>query len=217
MSTIAVLTTNHDIIHSVSPGAPELDRSFNTFVTVASYPHPVQAWIAKNRLATEGILAFVHDEHLVSTYWLFSQAIHGVKVQVSPADVERSLAILSERLVDTTSVTLEALSSKRGTVCHKCGSSDVCREKFSRRATFLCWLLVGVPIPILGKGLRCLNCGFVDRQPSWLDRRLPRQFSLRSMFLLIFLLACTFGLMRMGGVDWLTRSASADTSGSGRY
>lgn len=43
-------------------------------VTVASFSHPLQAWIARNRLAANGIPAFVQDEHVVTMYWLYAFA-----------------------------------------------------------------------------------------------------------------------------------------------
>ena len=44
-------------------------------VTVGWFWNPMNAWIVRNRLADEGIDAFLADEHVASTYWLYANAI----------------------------------------------------------------------------------------------------------------------------------------------
>ena len=66
-----------------------------SLVKVASYWNSTEAWIARNHLAGEGITAVVADEHLVETYWLYANAVGGVKVQVGVNDVEKAETLLN--------------------------------------------------------------------------------------------------------------------------
>ena len=53
------------------------------------------AHIAMGRLAAEGIDAWLADEHLVQTDWLYSVAVGGIKLQVRPEDAEQARTILA--------------------------------------------------------------------------------------------------------------------------
>jgi len=59
--------------------------------TVATYPQPITAHMARNFLEDEGIRAFVVDERLARQPW---DSFFGVKVQVPANDVERAAALL---------------------------------------------------------------------------------------------------------------------------
>ena len=63
-------------------------------VTVASFPDVAQADLARERLALEGIRAFVIDE-LTAGVMPYLTGSTGVRVQVEPKDVERAREILS--------------------------------------------------------------------------------------------------------------------------
>ena len=45
-------------------------------------------------------------------------------------------------------------------VCPKCDSFDVYYEKYSRRAVFASWLLLGIPLPFLKRKWRCKGCSY---------------------------------------------------------
>lgn len=47
------------------------------------------------RLEAEGIEAWLADEHLVQTDWLYSIAVGGIKLQVRPEHAQRALEILN--------------------------------------------------------------------------------------------------------------------------
>lgn len=63
-------------------------------VTVATFPDVVQADLARERLALEGIRAFVIDEQTAGVM-PFLTGSTGVRVQVEPKDVEQAREILS--------------------------------------------------------------------------------------------------------------------------
>ena len=64
-------------------------------VTVASYDLMPLAHIAMGRLRAEGIPCALMDEHLVQTDWLYSIAVGGIKLQVSPEYEARAKQILA--------------------------------------------------------------------------------------------------------------------------
>lgn len=64
--------------------------------TVARFDEASSAYIAKALLENEGITAHVADEHLVGAYWIYANAVGGIKLQVAEGDVERSQALLAE-------------------------------------------------------------------------------------------------------------------------
>jgi hypothetical protein len=65
-------------------------------VTVARCSLPVEAHALKLRLETAGIPVYLADEFTVTMDWLLSNAIGGIKVQVSRAEAERASLIVEE-------------------------------------------------------------------------------------------------------------------------
>lgn len=65
------------------------------FITVATFDTSPEAHIAMGRLQAEGIECHLADEHLVQTDWLYSIAVGGIKLQVTPDQVQESLQILA--------------------------------------------------------------------------------------------------------------------------
>lgn len=70
-------------------------------VTVARYDTMPEAHIAMGRLHAEHIDAWLADEHLVQTDWLYSIAVGGIKLQVNPEDAEKALQVLAEDYSDS--------------------------------------------------------------------------------------------------------------------
>ncbi len=69
-------------------------------VTVAIFPLPQDAYIIKARLESEGIPVFLKDELTIQTDNFLSNAIGGVKFQVSESNAEAATAILIEQGVE---------------------------------------------------------------------------------------------------------------------
>ena len=67
-------------------------------VTVATFDIPVPAHMALNALQAAGIRAIMADETLVAMDWLLSNAVGGIKIQVSEEDVERAVMVLEQKL-----------------------------------------------------------------------------------------------------------------------
>lgn len=64
-------------------------------ITIARFDTMPEAHIALGRLEAEGINAWLADEHLVQTDWLYSIAVGGIKLQVNSEDAARASAILA--------------------------------------------------------------------------------------------------------------------------
>jgi hypothetical protein len=136
---------------SVSAGIP--------VKTVASYREPYQAYIAKGRLEAEDIPACVLDEHLIQIDWMYSQAIGGVKVQVSGKDFDRARTILkAEYAKELSSVEEAQLEPAPGDLCPRCRSDSISPPRYTL------WSLVPslvflLPIFFRRKKWVCKNCG----------------------------------------------------------
>lgn len=171
-----------------------------SFVTVASFEISVNAWIYRNRLATDGLTAFVVDEHVVDMHWLHSGAIGGVKVQIPRSQVGKYRSLIENQSKETKDplvfIDFEDLKEPLGDVCPKCQSMEFLRAGYAKRIIFLIWLVLGFPIPITGGKAICSSCGFEER----LAYKLTYSFTL----LLILLAAMVFlvaGGFHFGLVD----------------
>ena len=76
-------------------------------VTIATYDSMPEAHIAMGGLHAEGIDAWLADENLVQTDWLYSIAVGGIKLQVNTGDVERAMKILARDYSETLDQTSE--------------------------------------------------------------------------------------------------------------
>lgn len=123
-------------------------------VTIARYSLPYEAHIAWSRLDSEGIPAFVADEHTINMQWLLSDALGGVRLQVAEADVEAALAILAE---DREQDLLEQ-EGVDATRCPHCGSTDTEYQQIGRRWAFLVFIGLDFPLFPVRDGIKCRQC-----------------------------------------------------------
>jgi len=68
----------------------------NSLITIESYDLSYQAQLAKTELAAAGIQSWLADETLVSMDWFISNAVGGIKLQVSSEDADAAREILFE-------------------------------------------------------------------------------------------------------------------------
>jgi hypothetical protein len=66
--------------------------------TIARYSFPYEAQIARAKLDSEGIPAYIADEHTINMQWFYSDALGGVKLQVPETYAQQALELLSEDL-----------------------------------------------------------------------------------------------------------------------
>lgn len=135
------------------------------FVTVARCWYSVDAWLVRNRLASEGLAAIVVDDNFGVADWSLVNAIGGIKVQVLRGDVEEALRVIAR----DDSQNLPPLP-RRGRAsglprCKHCGSTELVEQRCSRRAAFMSWILLGVPLPMGRRFKECLECGHATPSP----------------------------------------------------
>jgi len=175
----------------------------NDLATVGSYWNATEAWLTRNRLADEGIDAFVIDDLTVSTNWLYANAIGGVKVQVPRSQLPLAREVLARGNSDAfahaptrPSETDNDAEAARA-VCPECGSHEVYRKRFAIRAIFAFWLILGFPVPIWTSEMRCFNCG----------AQFNRASSARPKGRLRPFLVAVLAIALLAGIVWLTGQA----------
>ena len=124
--------------------------------TVATFSKPEEAHLFRMRLEAAGIPAFVQDENLVQTDWLFSNAVGGVRVQIADDDVEATREILA---ADASPSSPDA----EDVICPACGSHRTAPDEWPRRLFFLSMLLLGFPLLFVRPRWRCAACQHVFR------------------------------------------------------
>ena len=112
---------------------------------VAAYSKPEEAYLAKTRLEASGINATIRDDLTVSVYWLYSNAIGGVKVEVEDEDFDEARKVLMLPKVDTGLLR-----------CPHCGSDEVRLRELSPLAAIS--IGIGFVLPFRSRRADCLHC-----------------------------------------------------------
>jgi tetratricopeptide (TPR) repeat protein len=142
-------------------------------ITIATFSYPTEAYIPKTKLETEGIPSFLANEYTVNMYWLYSNAVGGVKLQVKAGDVERALAILTPAPLASEEIEEDQEdSAEDDSQCPNCHSVDITYEKYRMGWVFASWLLSGFslgfffgimggfPLPFLKRKWHCRDCRY---------------------------------------------------------
>jgi tetratricopeptide (TPR) repeat protein len=127
-------------------------------VAIRTFSHPSEAHIARGRLETEGIPAFIANDEIVSINWLFSSAVGWVRLCVRETDARRAIEILQAK--PDPPPTDEALyDSPADPLCPMCGSAEVVYETYNLRRVYTAILLLKFPIPFRKERWICRTCG----------------------------------------------------------
>ena len=110
----------------------------------------------RTRLEAVGIEAFVQDEHVVQLYWLYSNAIGGVRVQIADEDVESAREFVA---ADVPQPCPEA----EDVTCLRCGSRHTAPDEWPRRLAFLSLLIVHFPLLLMPRRWLCSACHHIFR------------------------------------------------------
>lgn len=132
-------------------------------VEIASYSFPHEAHVARASLDAAGIRSWLTDEHTINMQWLYSNALGGVRLHVRRADAEAAREILE---TDYSSLLENEPWSVRETemvCCRRCGSDVLEAHVAGRKPAFLVWLLLGLPLFFVRRGMRCTACGYFTR------------------------------------------------------
>ena len=128
--------------------------------TIASYSFPYEAHIAKARLDSEGVPAFVADEQTINMQWLYSNAMGGVRLQVPDQFVAQARTILAQDYSDE----LEQEQGIEAHVCKSCGSVNTEPYQLGRRWAFLVFLGLDFPLFPVKNTYKCKDCGTIEKE-----------------------------------------------------
>ena len=165
---VALQDTDHDVTHDALPPPPDRDDAGGggdddrPWVRVAAFWQPTEAHLARLKLESEGIECFLSDENIVTTYWLYANAVGGVKLLVREQDAPRAAELLRQgapAVVAIANADGQPLYDGQDR-CPRCGSDDIHSSRIDRRLTLLSILLLGAPLPIFRKRTRCAACRF---------------------------------------------------------
>jgi hypothetical protein len=126
--------------------------------TIATFSTPEEAHLFRTRLEAAGIPAFVQDEHVVQMFWLWSNVVGGVRVQIADDDLAEAREFLA---ADSPQPCPEAAD----VVCPACGSPHTAPDELPRRISFLCLLLIHFPLLFCRHRWRCSSCRAVFKLP----------------------------------------------------
>lgn len=112
---------------------------------IATYSKPEEAHLAAALLEGNGIAVNVRDADTVGNYWMYSNAVGGVKVAVAESDVELAREILE--------LPKEANSLL---ACPHCGSGNVKMREMNLVNAIT--VALGFVLPFGAKKIDCLDC-----------------------------------------------------------
>ena len=117
-------------------------------VTIGAYSTPYEANLVRAELEAFNIDVTLADDETIAVNWLWSNALGGVKVQVPESEVEEARRLLAAEP-----------EAQDATLCPHCGSADT-HYTLEKRASFLTWLLLGLPVVPAFSRTSCAACGF---------------------------------------------------------
>jgi hypothetical protein len=127
-------------------------------VNIQKFSQSLEAHIMKSKLESEGIECFLEDDHSVAVNWLYSNAIGGVKLKVRDSDADNAQKIISRMEAGQAVIPSKGVKTKE--ICPHCDSKDIHYEKYARRAIFLSWLLLSIPLPFFKRKWKCNECSY---------------------------------------------------------
>lgn len=121
--------------------------------TVAALTSAQDAHLLRIRLESQGIQAEVCDEATTSVAPFYTQAIGGIRVQVSDEDLAKAKAILEEPVAE--------VDLREGVTCPKCNSANIAKDLDKDRSyftSFLVSILMMLPVPLVRRRYKCNDC-----------------------------------------------------------
>ena len=126
-------------------------------VTIASYTDAIEANLVKGRLESEGIPVFLLNDHQIWANWMLSNALGGVKLQVTSPHVTKAKAIVADHQQGKFDIQVNDITNQ----CPRCDSAEFREVKTSWRIAFLGLFMLNIPIPYARGKWKCKSCGYV--------------------------------------------------------
>jgi len=134
-------------------------------VTIATFSFPHEAYIARMRLEAMDIPSFLADEHTVGVYWLYSNAIGGVRLQVPAAFAAQAQKALNEPVEITSIPDTEIEIEPEPAVCPYCGGVLGQPYTAGKRIAFAIWAFFTTPLWPIRQVCKCTVCGKTTKYP----------------------------------------------------
>jgi len=148
-----------------------------SLVAIATFDRQYEASLAKARLESEGIRAFIHGENVARVFTGVGGEMGSVILQVAADDEDHARAILAidEEGYDEFLMSLQAevagdTTEDGGTsekerfesrdVCPRCGSDNMFTNEYSPVARLGAYLLLGIPFLFMKREHECAICGY---------------------------------------------------------
>ncbi|NBB78737.1 MAG: DUF2007 domain-containing protein [Verrucomicrobia bacterium] len=112
---------------------------------IATYSKPEEAHLAASLLEGNGITVNVRDADTVGNYWMYSNAVGGVKIEVPDAEVDKAKEILN--------LPKEANGLL---ACPHCGSGNVKMREMNLFTAIS--VAIGFMIPFASNKVDCMDC-----------------------------------------------------------
>ena len=140
--------------YSAPPAAVE--AAHPQLVTVARFRDLPEAMLARGRLQSAGIDAFLADENYIRMDWFMSNMIGNMRLQVREDDAESAKAILAQQVPENFETDVENFEQPK---CPKCGSVDIEFEGVDRGIGLVAAYALRVPLPLRSDTWKCNHCG----------------------------------------------------------
>jgi hypothetical protein len=127
----------------------------SSLVTIERCTNPIEAHILAGRLEVEGVRAFVANEHHIWANWFLSNALQGVKVQVTAEQAAEAAEILV-RLRAGEFSRMDGFSAE---ACPHCGVVAALGSPRSQQVALLALWFFTLPLPFSKWRRRCRACG----------------------------------------------------------
>ena len=126
------------------------------FVVISKYSFPLDAHIAKASLESEGIPAYIADEHTINMQWLYSDALGGVRLYVLEEFETEAKAILALNFSED----VDSAFEEKSETCPQCQSTNFANYTKGKKPAFIVFIFLGFPLFFYKHGRKCTDCGW---------------------------------------------------------
>ena len=121
-------------------------------ITVGTFTTTDEAHLLRSQLESAGIPAYLHSEYAAQNDWLRSNAIGGVRVQISDLDLDIAREFFASEMIDP--------PAEAETVpCPACGSGQTGPDPLPRHVGIFTLLIFHIPWPFIRRRWHCADCG----------------------------------------------------------